>query len=92
MSDDTEAVTVVCMRQADGDPHVASVPGRCSTCRMLVWMSPATDRAIRQRPGSRTVCTSCAALEMELEPGPVEVGILPESIDEIRAFLERERE
>lgn len=90
--DPNEAVVIVCSRIAEfpsGAP-APSVRGRCSTCFDDVWISTTSDRELERRPGSRVVCTVCAAAQAATTPD-LEFGVLPSTLEAVRRFVEENR-
>lgn len=82
-----EAVVVVAERVATlPTPHVPSVRGACSSCGAPVWLSRASDADLRERPGSRVLCSVCAVAEMATDDGPHKVGVSDRTRAELEAY------
>jgi hypothetical protein len=87
-----EPAAFVCMRVATlRVPHVPSVEGRCFECGERVWLSPATDAGLRERPGSRVVCQVCTFDEVARSAEPVTVRLLPGTVEEVARWREGRR-
>lgn len=86
----SEPVTVVGARVTQMPvPHVPSVRGACELCREPIWLSPASEHALKATPGSRVVCMVCMIGEAVLSDEPVRVApITPEQAAEMRAWAE----
>jgi hypothetical protein len=82
------------MRKADLPvPFVPSESGACFRCRAPVWLSPATDAALRSRPGSAVICQVCTYDDLaRKDPDePVEVRLLPGTVEEVARWREAQR-
>lgn len=87
---DTEAITLVCMRQADlPTTRVHSVEGRCMDCAEPVWVSLTSDAELMRRPGSAIICQVCILARMATDPD-LQLGVLPSTAAEVAQLAAEE--
>lgn len=88
MPEDTGVIVAVRAEEAVGAVE-GSVPVECDSCHHPVWISPATQRfqALQPQP-YQVLCVDCAHREIDTLSNDVQFSILPETLAELRAYLD----
>lgn len=71
---------------------LAVIPGSvqhdCNDCGTKVWVAPSGQKLVRERDAT-IICPKCALLKMEKDPGPHEITVTPETVQEVKAWRNR---